>query len=47
MASGPDGVAGLDSAGPSVSSAATPAESQTEPGDEAPVNISADRRSYY
>ena len=50
MASGPGGVAGLDSsvAGPSVSSAETPAESQTEPAEsEAPVNISADRRSYY
>ena len=50
MASGPGGVAGLDSgvAGSSVSSAETPAESQTEPAEsEAPVNISADRRSYY
>lgn len=50
MASGPGGVAGVDSsvAGPSVSSAETPAESQTEPAEsEAPVNISADRRSYY
>ncbi len=50
MASGPGGVAGVDSSlvGPSVPSAETPAESQTEPAEsDASVNISADRRSYY